>query len=267
MFPLELLILLALGIGVGAYGTLIGAGGGFLIVPLLIIAYDFEPRMAVGTSLVFVFFNSLSGSIAYLKQRRVDVKVGLMFTLLTIPGAILGAFVTSYFESNIFELTFAAILIIAAIYLILKPLKEIKVPYLRGYPRKITDFRGEEYNYSIHLIRGFIISFLVGFISSIFGIGGGILHVSAMIFLIGFPVHISTATSHFILAFSSFVGSATHTSLGNVNFEFAIPIGIGAVGGAQLGASISKRMRGTVIEKLLGLGLIAVAIRLIIHML
>jgi len=266
MIPLELLILLALGMVVGAYGTLIGAGGGFLLVPLLITTYDFEPRVAVGTSLVFVFFNALSGSIAYIKQKRVDVKVGVMFTLLTMPGAILGAFFTGYFEYNIFKLTFAAILIIAAIYLVLKPSNEVKFSNFGGYQRKIRDFRGEEYNYSIHLLRGFIISFFVGFVSSIFGVGGGIMHVPAMVFLLGFPVHIATATSHFILTFSSLVGSATHTGLCNVNFEFAIPIGIGAVGGAQLGASISKRVRGTVIEKLLGLGLIIVAIRLVTHM-
>jgi len=267
MFLPELLILLALGIGVGAYGTLIGAGGGFLVVPLLIITYHFEPRMAVGTSLVFVFFNALSGTIAYLRQRRVDVRVGGLFALLTIPGAILGAFITSYFESSAFKMVFAAILTVTSIYLLVRPLKEVNDPKHMGYHRRIIDFKGEEHSYSVPLLRGFLISFLVGFVSSIFGIGGGIIHVPAMIFLLGFPVHISTATSHFILAFSSLVGSATHAGLGNVNFEFAIPIGLGAVLGAQLGALVSQRTRGTLIERLLGLALIAVAIRLIIPML
>ncbi|MCP8317840.1 MAG: sulfite exporter TauE/SafE family protein [archaeon] len=95
MIDTQILSLFALGVGIGAFGTLIGVGGGFLTVPLLIIVYGFEPRLAVGTSLALVFFNTFSGSLAYLKQKRVDVKTGLMFTVLTIPGSILGAYFTS----------------------------------------------------------------------------------------------------------------------------------------------------------------------------
>jgi uncharacterized membrane protein YfcA len=256
---LELLIRLALGIGIGAYGTLIGVGGGFLMVPLLIIAYHFEPSMAAGTSLFFVFFSSLSGTLAYLKQSHVDVKVGLMFTLLTIPGAILGAFIPSHLESNFFNFIFAGILIVVSIYLVLKPLRKPEESNPRGYIRKIIDFRGREFNYSIHLQRGFLISFLVGFAKSIFGIGGGIILVPTMISLLGFPVHIATATSYLILVFSSLAGSATHAGLGNVNFEFAIIMGVGAIIGAQIGASISRHTRETAIKKILGLTLLVVA--------
>ena len=261
----EFLILFTLGVAIGTFGTLIGAGGGFLAVPLLIIAYNFEPALAVGTSLVLVFFNSLSGSMAYLRQRRVDVRVGSIFTVLTIPGAIVGAFITSYFESNIFNLLFVAILITSSIYMILNPVQEMNIRRKSGsYKRTIKDFNGEVYEYSVHLPRGFLISLLVGFISSIFGIGGGIIHVPAMIFLLGFPVHISTATSHFILAFSSFFGTATHFTLGNINLEFAISMGIGALLGAQLGAIISKRTKATIIQRFLGIALIIVAIRMLI---
>ncbi|MEM3736511.1 MAG: sulfite exporter TauE/SafE family protein [Candidatus Bathyarchaeia archaeon] len=264
MHPLEPLVLLALGVGVGAYGTLMGAGGGFVMVPLLITIYELEPRVAAGTSLVFVFFNALSGSIAYLKQRHVDIKTGIMFTLMTAPGAVLGAFATSYLTSNTFKLAFAAILITASVYLVIRPLREDKASNLKGHPRRIVDNRGVEYKYSVRLIWGFITSFLAGFVSSIFGIGGGIIHVPAMILLIGFPPHIATATSHLILAFSSLVGSATHAYLGDVNFELAVPLGLGATLGAQLGASIAQRIREVIIERLLALALVAVAIRLLL---
>lgn len=245
------------------FGTLIGAGGGFLAVPLLIIVYGFEPRVAVGTSLVLVFFNAVSGSVAYLRQRRVDIRVGSMFTLLTVPGAVLGAFVTGFFESDVFRLFFAAILLSVSMYLVLKPAVEVANPKRGGYASRLVDSRGEEFSYSVSLPQGFLVSFAVGFVSSIFGIGGGIIHVPAMIFLLGIPVHISTATSFFILAFTSLVGSVTHGSLGNVNLEFALLIGVGAVVGAQLGAAISHRVRGTNIERLLGLALIVVAVRLL----
>ncbi|MEM4297721.1 MAG: sulfite exporter TauE/SafE family protein [Nitrososphaerota archaeon] len=264
MLYLHLLALLALGACIGAYGSLIGVGGGFLMVPLLITVYNFEPRMAAGTSLFFVFLNVLSGSFAYFRLRRIDFKVGSMFMSVTVPGAILGAFLTGYFESSIFKGAFAMILTITSIYLIIRPVREDRSRGLGGYSRRLRDSEGEEYSYSVHILRGLLISFLVGFISSIFGIGGGIIHVPVMIFVLGFPTHIATATSFFILLFTSLVGSATHTSLGNVNLEFAIVAGIGAIVGAQLGASASRRVRGTIIERLLGIALLIVAVRLIL---
>src|SRR5262249_57780964 len=80
-------ILVGLGLAIGAFGTLIGAGGGFLLVPLLVLGYHLQPAHAVGTSLSLVFLNAASGSAAYLRQRRVDLSLGWKFAAATIPGA------------------------------------------------------------------------------------------------------------------------------------------------------------------------------------
>lgn len=79
-------VLFVAGLGIGALGTLIGAGGGWMIVPLLLFGYHFSPQEAVGTSLAVVFLNALSGSVAYMAQRRVLYKMGLAFAAATIPG-------------------------------------------------------------------------------------------------------------------------------------------------------------------------------------
>src|SRR5262249_3610252 len=79
---------------IGAFGTLVGAGGGFLLVPLLVLGYGFAPADAVGTSLSLVFLNALSGSAAYLRQRRVDLSLGWKFAAATLPGAVGGAYLT-----------------------------------------------------------------------------------------------------------------------------------------------------------------------------
>ncbi|MFH0848114.1 MAG: sulfite exporter TauE/SafE family protein [archaeon] len=264
MLAAEAIGLLAMGLGIGAFGTLVGAGGGFLIVPLLVSIYDFDPALAVGTSLLVVFFNALSGSLAYLRQRRIDVKVGLMFIAFTIPGSIIGAYVTSYFSSSLFKIVFSGLLVVTSLYLIARPCRD-QCETGGTYRRTLVDSRGNVYEYSVNLVRGLIISLGVGFISSIFGIGGGIIHVPAMIFLLGFPVHISTATSQFILAFTSLAGAATHSNLGNVNWEFAPLIGVGTAIGAQLGAFISPRTRGTNVERILGLALAVAAARLLMQ--
>jgi len=263
-----LFFLITLGVMIGAFGTLIGVGGGFLIVPLLILIYGFEPKSAVGTSLTIVFLNSLSGSLAYIKQRRVDFKIGILFALLTIPGAFLGAYIVNFINSNLFKVVFSLILILASFQLIFsKPIENgsFNLKKAGGFYRRIIDHNGNVYEYSISLTKGLLISFCIGFISSIFGVGGGIIHVPAMILLLGFPAHIATATSHFILIFTSITGALTHASLSNVKFNFAIPISVGTIIGAQLGALISQKIKGAFIKKLLGLTLLMLAIRLLLE--
>ena len=94
------LYLIPLGFVIGTYGTLIGAGGGFVLMPLLLVLYPEEsPEVITGISLAVVFFNALSGSVAYAKMKRIDYRSGLLFSLATIPGAILGPLTTPYMDS------------------------------------------------------------------------------------------------------------------------------------------------------------------------
>ncbi|HWU36779.1 MAG TPA: sulfite exporter TauE/SafE family protein, partial [Candidatus Acidoferrum sp.] len=105
------------GVGIGLLGTLIGAGGGWMIVPLLLVGFRFTPQQAVGTSLVVVFLNALSGSIAYMLQRRILYVMGLTFAVATIPGALLGAWIVQYLDSRWFSLLFGGLLLAIAAFL------------------------------------------------------------------------------------------------------------------------------------------------------
>ena len=118
----QFLWLLPLGFIVGTFGTLIGAGGGFILVPVLLLLYpDKSPETITSISLAVVFFNALSGSFAYARMRRIDFKSGIIFAIATIPGSILGAYTTSYIPRNIFNGVFAVLLIAASVFLMLKP--------------------------------------------------------------------------------------------------------------------------------------------------
>lgn len=261
----EGLALVALGFGIGGLGTLIGIGGGAYLVPALILLYDFEPKVAAGTSLFFVFLNVLSGSISYLRLRRADVKLGLILMVPTIPGAIVGAYFVSYLESFVFRLIFAALLVWASLYLLLKPMGQSSTMKTGGYGRKVVDSDGKVYTYSVNVPLGLVTSFIAGFASSVFGIGGGVLHVPIMIHVLGIPVHVATATSHFILVFTTLFGSVTHSALNNVSFGYVILLGLGGILGAQVSARISSRIGDVKIKRLLGLTLLVVAIRLVLH--
>jgi uncharacterized membrane protein YfcA len=103
---------------VGAFGTLIGAGGGFILVPILLLLYPNEKtELITGISLAVVFFNALSGSLAYSRMKRVDYKSGIIFSLATIPGAILGAISTAYVPRRVFDLIFGILMTAGAAFL------------------------------------------------------------------------------------------------------------------------------------------------------
>lgn len=269
---IEALEMLVFGIVVGAYGTMVGAGGGFLIVPALLLVYHARPEQAAGTSLVVVFLNAASGSASYIRQKRVDYRAGVVFGLATLPGAVAGAFLSNLFSGRAFDIVFGLVLLLVAGLLIWRPLAEEEfAESLTGMAdsrwwqvqRELTDRSGERFGYSYNLWSGIALSFGTGFFSSILGIGGGIIHVPGLIHLLSFPVHIATATSHFILAISSGVASTTHLLLGHVLIAPALLMGVGVTGGAQIGAVLARRLRGSLLIRLLSLALILVAIRLL----
>ncbi len=264
----EFALLAAFGVVVGCYGTLIGAGGGFLMVPVMLLILGMTPQRAVGTSLAVVFLNALSGTLSYLRQGRVDVSTGWQFALATVPGSILGAFLSVFLTTRVFQLVFGLMLIGLSLFLVFRPggEAELVIPGSVGrfdVHRRLVDAHGVTYTYSYNRICGLLLSFGVGFLSSIFGIGGGVIHVPAMVHLFGFPAHVASATSHFILAVSSSVGAATHLGLGHVDLWTAVPLGLGAIFGAQLGAALSRRLRGSIIVRLLSLALALVGLRLL----
>jgi len=265
------LVLIAVGMMVGAFGTLIGAGGGFLVVPYLILVNGFSPQAAIGTSLTMVFFNALSGTAAYARQKRIDYVTGLWFALATIPGAVAGAYLSRFFSGRGFAVTFAVLLLLLALFMFLRPApreeaatREEVGPARGKIARRITDARGRTFTVVFNLNLGIGLSFLVGFLSSILGIGGGIIHVPMMVYLLGWPAHLATATSHFILVNTVLFGAGSHYFLGHVHITDALPLALGAVAGAQIGARWSVRIRGRHIVRWLSLALVLVALRLIL---
>lgn len=263
------LLLIGLGFLVGTFGTLIGAGGGFILVPVLLLLYPaLKPEVVTSISLAVVFLNAASGSFAYGKLKRIDYKSAVIFGLATLPGSIIGALITSHLPRHLFNIILGILLIVIAVYLLLRP--ENTLPSKNNsdahlVERTITDVFAIKYTYSFNLLIGIIISFFVGFLSSLLGIGGGIIHVPALASLLNFPVHIATATSHFILAIMALAGTIVHMIQGTFWEEWtkAVFIGIGVIGGAQLGARLSEKVKPKGIIRALAVALLLVGVRLL----
>jgi len=261
MSGLDVAARVMVGFAVGTFGTLIGAGGGFILVPLLLVVYHFPPPDAVGTSLSLVFLNALSGSIAYLRQRRVDLALGWRFALATLPGAIAGAYVTRSLSSRAFGQAFGVVLIIVAVFLFLG---RTAPPSARADARQLVDASGGTHHYRVDVWKGVVVSLAVGAMSSVFGIGGGIIHVPFLIVVLGLPVHVATATSHFVLSISAFVGALTFLALGHVDLPTFALMGAGVLLGAQVGARMSIGTSPEVIRRVLAGSLAVVGVRMII---
>ncbi|NYC02275.1 sulfite exporter TauE/SafE family protein [Clostridium beijerinckii] len=268
---IQFLWLTPLGFLVGAFGTLIGAGGGFILVPILLLLYpDKSPDTITSISLAVVFFNALSGSFAYSRMKRIDYKSGIIFAIATLPGSILGSVITSYVPRQLFNGIFGVLLVIISVFLILR-IKNEKVKNTlvikNGYiTRTVVDIEGVEHTFLYNPVTGIVVSIFVGFMSSFLGIGGGIIHVPVLVNILNYPVHIATATSHFVLAVMSLSGTMVHIVNGVLQSSFiqTAALSIGVLFGAQLGAKLSKKIHGVAIIRSLAVALAIVGVRIFI---
>lgn len=268
---LELIGLALLGFAVGAYGTVIGAGGGFILVPILIFLYpSYEPDQLTSISLAVVMANATSGSIAYGRQKRIDYVTGLIFAASSAPGVVAGALIVGYVPDRLFSGMFGVLLLALGFVAFRGRPEAIREP-LRGpgvLRREMHDPEGRAYIYAYRIWQGVTISVIVGFISSLFGIGGGVIHVPAMIILLHIPVQYSIATSHFVLAFMSAGGTFVHIVNGTLSGEEAVKavaLACGAIPGAQVGAIISHRIKPRLVLVLLGGAILLLGARLILR--
>lgn len=255
------------GLLVGAFGTIIGAGGGFLLMPALALLYpEDSAELLTSISLAVVCLNAISGSFAYAKMKRIDFKSGCLFAMAAIPGATIGAAATAFIPRHIFDALLGATMILAGGALFFQNPNRISRSHRPGDTDvHLTDRAGIEFSFSFNRTTGILISVLVGLISGLLGIGGGIIHVPAMVFLLNFPVAIATATSHFVLAIVAFAGTGVHIASGVFahGIHRTIALSIGVIIGAQIGARLSHRVSGTVIIRSLSLALIFVGLRVL----
>lgn len=241
-----------LGLFLGALGTMIGAGGGFMLMPILLLLYpDESPELLTSISLAAVWLNATSGSVAYVRMGRVNFRAAWLFAAAGIPGTLVGAVVTARLERGVFDVLMGGALIVLAAYLLMKTFQNAATS------------KDDRVDRPFNAPLGVAISIVVGFLSSLLGIGGGVIHVPALVYLLGFPPHVATATSHFVLAVTTFVVTVYHGATGALDGGWvrAAMLGIGVVFGAQLGARISQRIRGTWIIRCLALALLTVGAR------
>ncbi|MBF0487621.1 MAG: sulfite exporter TauE/SafE family protein [Nitrospirae bacterium] len=253
------------GVFVGLVGTLVGAGGGFILVPILLIMYGFTPQHAIGTSTAVVFLNALSGTFAYMSQERIDYGLGVKFSVVAVPGVVIGAIFSQQFNMVVFSVIFALLLMAVTYTLVFVDEFYLVCSKSQTEPttRVVYDSTGETHTYSPDMAVGFGGSFLVGILSGLLGVGGGLMHVPLMNF-IGIPIHIAAATSHFIIVITSFFGVMIFAGLKTIDLDYTVFLGIGTILGAYYGARLAMAVDSEVIKKVIAVLLLIVSVKLIL---
>ena len=257
-------LLAVFGVFVGFLGTLVGVGGGFFMVPYFTLAGGFVPARAVGTSLGAIVFNAVSGSIRWTFQKRIDWAVALAFALATLPGTWLGREAGLRIDASSFAVAFAAVVAAAAASILLvrpAPGDASRLAWFRrGARRDFADAFGVRHQYSVNLPFGVAVSLGVGFVSALFGVGGGFLHVPIMVVLYGMPVHVAVATSQVILAVTAAAGAVVYAlPPSSVDVPTMLAVGLGAAAGAQLGAFAAPKIAPEGLRRILAVVLFVVA--------
>jgi uncharacterized protein len=254
-----------LGLLIGILASLTGIGGGSIIVPILSLLYAFTPASAVGTSLAAIVFIAVPATITYWRQKRILFKTGVIVSLATAPGAVIGAYLTEVVSAAVLGIAFSVFLIIVAI--------KILTEFRSNQKRKQVDVeiqRSENYLFTYKRSRiylAFALGFVSGIISGLLGVGGGLVLVPLLMFVLELDIHVAVATTMFTMIFTALAGGAQHFVLGNVNFEFALMLGVGSVIGTQIGGYIYKRASNTLLRGFFAIILLAISIEMIIKFL
>jgi len=231
-------------------------------VPVLTLLYEFVPANAVGTSLTAIFFTAVAATLNYARQRRIYWRTGLILAVTTVPGAYLGAWLTTILQARDLGLIFGFFLIIVAIYIItdLNNLRRSKSQDKTSAQR--SDYEVVKSGRTIAVGAG--LSFFGGLASGLLGIGGGLLVVPIMTFAMGMSIHLATATSMFTMIFTSISGVTQHYQANHINVETALLLALGAIFGAQVGAYASKRISSKNLRRVFGIVVIISGINMII---
>jgi hypothetical protein len=276
--PLEYIaravILAIMGVAIGGVGTLVGIGGGFALIPILLYVFGVgkvDRSATAATSLAAVTLNAASGAFAYARQKRVDYVAGLAMALPAIPASLFGAWVIRNLggQHKVFDITFAvfavcmAVLLVAGRALFKRSERKRAGEQAARSPFPIIDRRkllnGAYVHYKFDVRSGLLIGLGGGFLAGFLGIGGGIIHMPLLILVMGFPTHVAAATSHFILLLTTSSTTVSNVYAGRVDFDYAVPIGLGMVVGAVFGARLAKASGGWLIRVALGAVLVLVA--------
>jgi uncharacterized membrane protein YfcA len=256
-------VLAGTGFAAGLLGSMLGVGGGFIIVPVLTLALGLPIQYAIGSSLVSIVINACTATSVYIRGHMTNLKLGLLLSCTLVPGAVAGAFLAAGLSSPVLTIIFGALMVYVAYLMMPKKQKRLTPEQVAAAtvvhekehaPHAWLDgwyydpSVDQEIAYQVHRpMAGMATGFLAGIISSLLGIGGGIINVPVMNQLMKVPLKATIATSSLLLCFTTMTGSLIYVFNGYVVPYIVAPLIISVYLGARLGATLAHRSRSALL--------------------
>jgi uncharacterized protein len=253
----------------GLLGSLTGLGGGVIIVPLLTLAFHVDIRYAIGASLVSVIATSSGAAAAYLKEGFSNIRVGMFLEVATTLGALCGAFLATRIPTAAIAIVFGVVLLYSA-WTSIKP--EAGVPIHErtdGIAQRLRldgtyPADGHLVAYHVHRVPlGFGLMYVAGTLSGLLGIGSGAVKVLAMDRAMSIPFKVSTTTSNFMIGVTAAASAGIYLHRGYIDPGLAMPVMLGVLVGALLGARILPSAKVRTLRTVFGAAIAAVAVEMI----
>jgi len=260
MSPFEFaLLVFGVSILAGAIGSLLGLGGGIIVIPALTLLFHVDIRYAIGASIVAVIATSSGAASAYVRDGLANLRVAMVLELATTSGALSGAFLAGLLSTRSLYVIFGLVLSYSSIVMYRKlnrdeddEIVNKRAPwadYLRLHSSYYDQRLGREIAYRVVSTRiGLGLMYVAGAISGLLGIGSGSLKVPAMDLAMRMPIKVSTATSNFMIGVTAAASAGVYFMRGDIDPFIAGPVAIGVLIGALIGAELLPKLKSSTIR-------------------
>jgi hypothetical protein len=251
--------------GAGFLGSLLGLGGGMIVVPALTLLLHIDIRLAIGASIISVIATSSGAAAAYVRDHLANIRVAMFLEIGTTSGAITGAWIAGLLHPRWLFVLFGSILGYSALAMLRgrrrarerHHVESALAHHLRLGASYFDDARGEEVVYEpTRPMVGIVLMYIAGMVSGLLGIGSGALKVPAMDLAMELPIKVSTATSNFMIGVTAAASAGLYFARGQIDPFVTAPVALGVLGGAfagskMLGKISSRAVRMTFVAVLL----------------
>jgi uncharacterized membrane protein YfcA len=244
--PTNRVAILAVGAAAGFLAGLFGVGGGLLIVPGLMLVAGMDQRLAHGTSLAAVLPIAVASVATYAAHDNVDWPVALWLSVGAVAGAVIGTRLLQILPHRVLALLFAGVVIVSAVRLFIA-----------------TDATGRDALSGGGIVALVAVGLAAGILAGLFGVGGGIILVPAMILLFGIPPVVAKGTSTAVIVPAAVIGTWRNRRRGNVDLRAAAIVGVAGIVTATVGAVVADRMSDDLSNVLFASLLVVIAARLL----
>lgn len=259
------LMIFVVSFAVGVLGSMLGIGGGVLLIPLLTGLFDVPIKTAIGASIVSVIATSSAAGTVYVGRGLAHTRLSMVLEIATTTGALLGGITAILISPRLLDFAFAALLVYVAF-----TLRRISIHEGTNVPTGLLDtnyidpFTGQTMTYGVrNLPQGLGASFLAGNVSGLLGIGGGIIKVPIMNLVMGVPLRAAIATSNFMIGITAATSAIVYYRHGYLDPQIAIPTSLGVLIGAQAGTRIGGRLQNHRLKQVFQLLLFVFAVQMI----